>query len=91
MPQDNARGTQAVFVWYAAVLDRSQPYTTMFGFFLQTEGNLSRVNDLWYDARERKWYEVVRCYACMRSHMVRPWLDVRALAISRDPMACTEL
>src|SRR6266404_5350559 len=40
------------------------------GFFLQTEGNLSRVNDLLYDARERRWDEVSRCYECMRSHRV---------------------
>jgi hypothetical protein len=32
-----------------------------FGFFLQTEGNLSRVNNLRYDARERIGEEVARC------------------------------
>jgi len=26
----------------------------MFGVFLQTEGNLSRVNDILYDARDRR-------------------------------------
>ena len=41
-----------------------------FGFFLQTEGNLSRVNDILYDARERLWDEVARYSECMRSHRV---------------------
>jgi hypothetical protein len=36
----------AVIVWYSAVLYGSTPYNTMFGFFLPTEGNLSRVNDI---------------------------------------------
>ena len=42
----------------------------LFGFFLQTEGNLSRVNDILYDARERLWDEVARYSECMRSHRV---------------------
>src|SRR5205085_1950837 len=41
-----------------------------FGVFLQTEGNLSRVNDILYDARARLWDEVVRCSEYMRSHRV---------------------
>jgi hypothetical protein len=44
-------------------------------FFLQTEGNLSRVNDLLYDARTRLWDEVARCSACMRSHRVSQMPD----------------
>jgi hypothetical protein len=71
-----------------------------FGFFLQTEGNLSRVNGILYDARARRWDEVTRCYECMKSHMVRPLPDVLSLALSRDsrletdrafwPRGCTQ-
>ena len=46
----------------------------MLGFFLPTEGNLSRVNDILYDARERRWdkvslrvYEVSHGETCARS------------------------
>ena len=53
------------------VVTRFEAYLA-FGFFLQTEGNLSRVNDRLYDARARRGDEVARCYACRKSHMVRP-------------------
>jgi hypothetical protein len=42
------------------VVTRFEAYIA-FGFFLQTEGNLSRVNNLRYDARERIGEEVARC------------------------------
>jgi hypothetical protein len=56
------------------------------GFFLQTEGHLSRVNDVLYDARTRRGDEVARCDEWMRSPIVRPVPAVRSLAISRDPL-----
>jgi hypothetical protein len=37
-----------------------------FGFFLQTEGNLLRVNDILYDARERRGDEVAHGETCAR-------------------------
>ena len=50
---------------YQAILDIATylSLNKLFGFILQTEGNLSRVNDLLYDARARRWDEVARCYA----------------------------
>src|SRR5262249_24731827 len=61
-----------------------------FGFFLQTEGNLSRVNDILYDAHARRWDEVTWCYECRKSYMVRPLPDVLALARSRGSRAETD-
>ena len=57
---------------YPAILDiaTSLSLNKLFGFFLQTEGNLSRVNDILYDAHERLWDEVARYSECMRSHRV---------------------
>src|SRR5205809_7605042 len=46
------------------------PYKYKFGFFLQTEGNLSRVNDILYDARARLWDEVAQCSEGRRSPRV---------------------
>jgi hypothetical protein len=40
-----------------------------FGFFLQTEGNLSRVNDILYDARDRRWDEVAQGATCARGSL----------------------
>ena len=37
------------------------------GFLLQTEGNLSRVNDILYAAREWIWDEVSHGETCARS------------------------
>src|SRR5262245_4188627 len=56
-------------------LDGEWPYNYEFGFCLQTAGNLSRVNDLLYDARARRGDEGARYYACMRAHMGRPVPD----------------
>ena len=57
------------------MLDGLQPSNTKFGFFLQTEGNLSKVNDILYDARARLWTEVARRSASMRSPRVSPVPD----------------
>jgi hypothetical protein len=59
-----------VSMW-VSVAARRRLTPTAFGFFLQTEGNLSRVNDIRYDARARLWDAVARCYTCMKSHMGR--------------------
>ena len=37
-----------------------------FGFFLQTTGNLSRVNDILYDARDRRGEEGAQGKTCTR-------------------------
>jgi hypothetical protein len=71
MPHHGVIWMLAAIVCYSAVLYGGWPYNYKFGFFLQTEGNLSRVNDIRYDARARLWDEVARCYACMKSHMGR--------------------
>ena len=69
---------------YAAAAGRCSGLA--FGFFLHTEGNLLRVNDILYDARARRGDEVARCDEGTRSHMVRPLPDVLSLALSRDPL-----
>ena len=48
------------------VLDDSQSSNTKFGFFLQTTGNLSRVNDILYDARDRRGEEGAQDKTCTR-------------------------
>jgi len=53
------------------MLDGLQPSNTKFGFFLQTEGNLLRVNDIRYDARARLWAKGARYYEWMRALMGR--------------------
>src|SRR5262245_36772589 len=53
-----------------AVRDGGWLYHEKFCFFLQTEGNLSRVNDILYDVRARLWDEVARCSECMWSPRV---------------------
>jgi len=81
-----ATGHSAGFfsAWVSVPVARASAWA--FGFFLQTEGNLSRVNDSLYDARERRGDEGARCYEGMRAHRVRPLPDVLSLALSRDPL-----
>jgi hypothetical protein len=83
-----AHSAGSVFAPSSVPVGRRSPGA--FGFFLQTEGNLSRVNDLLYDARARRGDEVARCDAWRKSHMVRPVPDVRSLALSRDSRSETD-
>jgi hypothetical protein len=59
-PRSGADGPQRRLVHRRASVDVARRSPRAFGFFLQIEGNLSRVNDILYDARDRRGDEVAQ-------------------------------